>query len=577
MATVSASPSTLHNPTMGVMGVVRSDSPRNAPIYDVPYGSVQLASTPASSGLAGFDLAAGFGATAAAGYAGADYDDDEEGDNDAAGPDDDDEGSSDDGSSKLKGAKGKAGGSGDSSSSKGGGKGKKGKTEAKGEKDAKTGRRKIKIEFIEDDARRHITFSKRKAGIMKKAYELATLTGTQVLLLVVSQTGLVYTFTTPKLQALVTQAEGRNLIQACLNAPDPVGGSGDGSDGGRSPGDEGGEDGNGGSQDDHSRPGSSGGASAKGRMRPAKAGEIMTGPNTGFKKRPRNNSTSKASTTSQQGGAAGDGDDSLGNAGKRIRGRPRKDTNASASGGGAGTYDSDVGPKRRRTGSKSTGSSAMESNTSTSMSSSSGGPQLAGVLEHTPSTADALISPSMRGDQLQMMQQQHQQQHQHHVYGQLDPSYAAYNPLAYLASHGSGGGSGDPHPFGAPPQQQQQQQQHHQQHHVHHQHQHSTGSIGGMSAGDGAMAWNGGMSPHNSTQPLFGMSPASTAATLPATDRNGGGGGGGYGYNLAAQQPHQQQHHSAYATHRQHEQQQQQQTYPHMLPPQEVAAQEQRW
>ncbi|KAF9346203.1 transcription factor of the MADS box, partial [Mortierella sp. AD094] len=52
------------------------------------------------------------------------------------------------------------------------------------------------------------------------AYELSTLTGTQVLLLVVSETGLVYTFTTPKLQPLVTKAEGKNLIQACLHAPD---------------------------------------------------------------------------------------------------------------------------------------------------------------------------------------------------------------------------------------------------------------------------------------------------------------------------------------------------------------------
>ncbi|KAH8825225.1 SRF-type transcription factor (DNA-binding and dimerization domain)-domain-containing protein [Flagelloscypha sp. PMI_526] len=83
----------------------------------------------------------------------------------------------------------------------------------------KQGRRKIKIEFIADKSRRHITFSKRKAGIMKKAYELSTLTGTQVLLLVVSETGLVYTFTTAKLQPLVTQPEGKNLIQACLNAP----------------------------------------------------------------------------------------------------------------------------------------------------------------------------------------------------------------------------------------------------------------------------------------------------------------------------------------------------------------------
>ncbi|KAI9487580.1 MAG: hypothetical protein EXX96DRAFT_553849 [Benjaminiella poitrasii] len=86
----------------------------------------------------------------------------------------------------------------------------------------RSGRRKIKIEYIEDKNRRHITFSKRKAGIMKKAYELSTLTGTQVLLLVVSETGLVYTFTTVKLQPIVTKPEGKNLIQACLNAPDPT-------------------------------------------------------------------------------------------------------------------------------------------------------------------------------------------------------------------------------------------------------------------------------------------------------------------------------------------------------------------
>ncbi|CAK7232217.1 transcription factor of the MADS box [Sporothrix curviconia] len=104
-------------------------------------------------------------------------------------------------------------------------------------------RRKIEIKFISDKSRRHITFSKRKAGIMKKAYELSVLTGTQVLLLVVSETGLVYTFTTPKLQPLVTKAEGKNLIQACLNAPEPASAGDNGVDepsqGGDSPDDSG--------------------------------------------------------------------------------------------------------------------------------------------------------------------------------------------------------------------------------------------------------------------------------------------------------------------------------------------------
>jgi len=89
----------------------------------------------------------------------------------------------------------------------------------RGEKRA--GRRKINIEFIEDKSRRHITFSKRKAGIMKKAYELSALTGTQVLLLVASETGHVYTYATEKLQPLIQKPEGKNLIQTCLSAPDP--------------------------------------------------------------------------------------------------------------------------------------------------------------------------------------------------------------------------------------------------------------------------------------------------------------------------------------------------------------------
>ncbi|KAG8987556.1 transcription factor of the MADS box [Tulasnella sp. JGI-2019a] len=54
---------------------------------------------------------------------------------------------------------------------------------------------------------------------MTKAYELSTLTGTQVLLLSVSETGLIYSFSTSKLQPLVTQQRGKDLIQACLKAP----------------------------------------------------------------------------------------------------------------------------------------------------------------------------------------------------------------------------------------------------------------------------------------------------------------------------------------------------------------------
>ncbi|KAN0065066.1 transcription factor of the MADS box [Thecaphora frezii] len=518
MTAVSASPSNLHNPSIGVIGVARSNSPRAAPIYDVPYGSVQLAG-PSASGIAGFDLGAGFAGEAE--YEGVDEDEEDEGENEAGEEDED----SDDGYAKSKGGKGKVGGGGGKN-----GKPKKPKTEAKGEKDAKTGRRKIKIEFIEDDARRHITFSKRKAGIMKKAYELATLTGTQVLLLVVSQTGLVYTFTTPKLQALVTQAEGRNLIQACLNAPDPATGSGDGSEAGGSPGGHG-EGHEHGSQDDQSRPGSSGGASIKAKARPPRPGEIMTGPNTNFKKRPRNNSTSKASITSQ----GADGDDGLGN--KRGRGRPRKDTGGSIT----GSYESDAAQKRRRTGSKSTGSSAMESNTtSTSLSSSSNGHiggHLNSVLE-SPSLApkfnESLLSPSLRGEPLQQMLPT--------SYAQHNANYA-YHPMAYFPP-GSDPTSHPGLPFGA---------QHHQQHQQQHQ-QHANHVQLATSASDGL--WNGSMSPQNPTQPLFNLGPAVT------TDRNAG-----YGYNLSQPAPPPQQHH-AFAAHH---------AYPHLMPSQEIPSQEQRW
>lgn len=87
------------------------------------------------------------------------------------------------------------------------------------------GRVKIKMEYIDNKLRRYTTFSKRKTGIMKKAYELSTLTGTQVMLLVASETGHVYTFATRKLQPMITSEAGKALIQTCLNSPDPPNGA----------------------------------------------------------------------------------------------------------------------------------------------------------------------------------------------------------------------------------------------------------------------------------------------------------------------------------------------------------------
>ena len=53
-----------------------------------------------------------------------------------------------------------------------------------------------------------------------QAYELSTLTGTQVMLLVASETGHVYTFATRKLQPMITSEAGKALIQTCLNTPE---------------------------------------------------------------------------------------------------------------------------------------------------------------------------------------------------------------------------------------------------------------------------------------------------------------------------------------------------------------------
>jgi len=46
------------------------------------------------------------------------------------------------------------------------------------------------------------------------------LTGTEVMLLVASETGHVYTFATRKLQPMITSENGKALIQTCLNSPD---------------------------------------------------------------------------------------------------------------------------------------------------------------------------------------------------------------------------------------------------------------------------------------------------------------------------------------------------------------------
>ncbi|XP_050438007.1 uncharacterized protein LOC126844152 [Adelges cooleyi] len=73
----------------------------------------------------------------------------------------------------------------------------------------------------------YLMFTDRKAELIKKAYELSTLKGTEVMLLVVSETGAVSTFATHKLQPVITSEAGKTLIGACLNSSNPCPSSSD--------------------------------------------------------------------------------------------------------------------------------------------------------------------------------------------------------------------------------------------------------------------------------------------------------------------------------------------------------------
>lgn len=53
---------------------------------------------------------------------------------------------------------------------------------------------------------------------MKKARDLASLTGVQILVVIESSGGRVFTYATPKLQDVVQSERGRSLLQECLGS-----------------------------------------------------------------------------------------------------------------------------------------------------------------------------------------------------------------------------------------------------------------------------------------------------------------------------------------------------------------------
>lgn len=76
------------------------------------------------------------------------------------------------------------------------------------------GKKKIKIEYIEGKIKRSVTFSKRKRGIMKKAFELNKLTNSDILLVIANGNGHIYTFATPRFKPILNS--NQNIIQECL-------------------------------------------------------------------------------------------------------------------------------------------------------------------------------------------------------------------------------------------------------------------------------------------------------------------------------------------------------------------------
>ncbi len=81
---------------------------------------------------------------------------------------------------------------------------------------AKTGKKKISLEYINKKCKRSVTFSKRKKGIMKKAFELSILTGADVMVMIANETGHVYTYATPKLKPVLKAQEG--MITHCIGS-----------------------------------------------------------------------------------------------------------------------------------------------------------------------------------------------------------------------------------------------------------------------------------------------------------------------------------------------------------------------
>ncbi|KAL8042461.1 hypothetical protein ABFX02_09G052300 [Erythranthe guttata] len=72
------------------------------------------------------------------------------------------------------------------------------------------GRRKIEMKLISDENARTVTFSKRRAGLFKKATELSVLCGTQIALIIFSLGGRAYSFGNPSVGSVLDRFRSKN-------------------------------------------------------------------------------------------------------------------------------------------------------------------------------------------------------------------------------------------------------------------------------------------------------------------------------------------------------------------------------
>lgn len=75
------------------------------------------------------------------------------------------------------------------------------------------GRQKIEMKLIEKEEDRHITFSKRRSGIFKKANEISTLCGANVGVVIFSSSGKPFSYGTPSIDSIANRFLNENQLE----------------------------------------------------------------------------------------------------------------------------------------------------------------------------------------------------------------------------------------------------------------------------------------------------------------------------------------------------------------------------